>query len=82
VCSLRGGYPDNITDYIETYKKETGKNCSVREAVEHVVADQGIPGPTFETVVRKVFDNYAKREQLEAEREQYRNERRGLGDPG
>jgi hypothetical protein len=78
-CVLSNGFdPDDVTEYIETYKNETGKDCSVRQAVENVVARQGIPGQSFPSVVERVLDNYRRREQIEAEREQYRNERRGL----
>jgi hypothetical protein len=64
--------PDPVTRYIEEY------GYSVRQAVEHVVADQGINGQSFQSVVDKVLENYAKREQLEAERQRYLNELNGL----
>jgi hypothetical protein len=41
---------------------------SLREAVEYVVAEEGIPGNSFSDAVDKVRKAYAKREQHEAER--------------
>jgi hypothetical protein len=50
---------------------------NLREAVEHVVANEGIPGPSFSTVVDRVRHAYARREKLNAERLRYLNELRG-----
>jgi hypothetical protein len=63
------------TERISWYLKE---GYSLREAAEHVVADEGIPGNSFLDAVDKVRKAYAKREQHEAERQQYLHE---LGGP-
>jgi hypothetical protein len=45
----------------------------LREAAEHVAADEGIPGTSFRDAADKVRKAYARREQHEAERQQYLN---------
>jgi hypothetical protein len=51
---------------------------SLREAAEHVAADEGIPGTSFRDAADKVRKAYARREQHEAERQQYLNDLGGL----
>jgi len=58
--------PDNVTWYIEEY------GYTKLRAIEHVVANQGIPGASFERVVERVGRNYNKRKQLKDKRQQYR----------
>jgi hypothetical protein len=68
--------PEHLcTKSISWYLKE---GYSLREAIEYVVAEEGIPGRSFSDAVEKVRKAYAKREQHEAERQQYLNE---LGGP-
>jgi hypothetical protein len=64
--------PDSVTWFMEEF------GYGLREAVEHVVAADGIPGPTFEAAVEKVRKAYSKRKIHSAEREQYLNELSGL----
>ena len=61
-------FPDNVSWYMEEY------GYPLRRAVEHVVADQGIPGTSFSDAVDKVRKAYAKREQYEADRQRYLKE--------
>jgi hypothetical protein len=59
------------TESISWYLKE---GYRLREAVEHVVAEEAIPGTSFSDAVDKVRKAYAKREQHESERQKYLKE--------
>jgi hypothetical protein len=67
-------------DAIDWYMDEFG--YKFRRAVEQVVANEGVPGTCFDDAVEKVRKAYARREQHEAERQQYLEELNGLRDPG
>jgi hypothetical protein len=58
---------------ISSYLKE---GYGLREAFEHVVADEGIPGTSFSNAVDKVRKAYPMRKQHEAERQRYLEELR------
>jgi hypothetical protein len=56
---------------IDWYRKA---GYSLREAVEYVVANEGIPGTCFSNAVDKVRKAYAEREQFKAEQSRYLDE--------
>jgi hypothetical protein len=58
----------SCADSVSWYLKE---GYTLREAAEHVVANEGIPGNSFSDAVEKVRKAYARREQHEAERQKY-----------
>ena len=78
------GHPDDV---VQQYMGEFG--YEFRQAVEHVVANIGMPGTSFADAVDRVRKAYptrdqkafAKREQREADRRQYLEELHGLRDP-
>jgi hypothetical protein len=69
------GFGDNDS-VIEQYMSECG--YSFRQAVEHAVADFGVPGHNFGDAVDKTRKAFARRDKLEAEREAYAAELSGL----
>jgi hypothetical protein len=68
----------SCADSVSWYMEEA--EYGLRRAVEHVVADLGIPASSFAGAVEKVRKAYAIREQYKAERRRYLEELHGLGD--
>jgi hypothetical protein len=67
-------WPDVVTQYMEE------RGYGLRKAVEHAVADLGIPGTSFADAVDKVRKAYARRKQHEVERQRYLEELHGIRD--
>jgi hypothetical protein len=68
-------YELDVHDSVQEYMDEFG--YKLRQAIEHIVADVGMPGTSFADAVDKARKDYAKREIHDAERQQYLEELSG-----
>jgi hypothetical protein len=72
-------YGLDVHDTVREYMDEFGYESL--QAIDHIVADVGMPGTSFANAVEKARKAYAKREVYEAERQQYLEELSGRRNP-
>jgi hypothetical protein len=66
-------------DCVDWYRGEF--SYGFRRAVEHVVANLGVPGTSFENAVEKTRKAYTRRAQHKAEQQRYLEQLHGLREP-